>query len=76
MKVVIERDGERKEIGGWRGWAIAIPIGLVAAFVIAAAIVLVLGLTLTAGAVLIIAAPTAAVLVLIARILMNLQSPP
>ena len=76
MKVVIERDGERKEISGWRGWAIAIPIILVAAFVIAAAIVLVLGLTLTAGAVLIIAAPAAVILALIARALMNRMSPP
>ena len=67
MKVVVERDGERQDISGWRKWAIAIPVILVAACVVAAAIVLVLGLALTAGAVLMIAAPAALILVLIAH---------
>jgi hypothetical protein len=70
MKVVVERDGQREEISGWRKWAIAIPVIPVAALAIAAAIVLVLGLTLTAGAVLIIAAPAALILALIARAVM------
>lgn len=71
MKVVVERDGQRQEITGWRGWAIAIPVILVAAIVIAAAIVFVLGLTLTVGAVVIIAVPAAVILALIARALMS-----
>ncbi len=67
MKVVITRDGERKEVSGWRRWAIAIPVILVAAFVFAAAVVLVLGLTFTVVAVLIVAVPAAVILALVAR---------
>ena len=68
MKVVIERDGRRREVSGWRKWSIAISAILVIALVAALAIVLMLGLALTVGAVLLIAVPTALALVLIARI--------
>jgi hypothetical protein len=69
--VVVERDGQRQEISGWRGWVIAMPVILAAVLVLAAAIVLVLGLTLTVGAVLIIAVPAAVILALIARAFMS-----
>ena len=71
MKIVVERDGQRQEITGWRRWAIAIPAILVAAIVAAAVIVLVLGITLTLGVVLLIAVPAVLVLALMARVLMN-----
>jgi hypothetical protein len=71
MKVVVERDGQRQEIVGWRRMAIAFPVILVAAIVIAAVLVFVLGLTLTMGVVLIIALPAALILGLFARMLMN-----
>ncbi|HEY4922530.1 MAG TPA: hypothetical protein VII40_20685 [Xanthobacteraceae bacterium] len=71
MKIMVERDGQRQEITGWRRWAIAIPVILVAAIVAAAVIVLVLGITLTLGVVLLIAVPAVLVLALMARVLMN-----
>jgi hypothetical protein len=71
MKVVVERDGRRQEITGWRAWAIAIPLILLAAIGIATVIVLVLGLAFTAAVILIIAAPAALILALVAPALMS-----
>jgi hypothetical protein len=71
MKIVMERDGQRQEITGWRRWAIAIPVILVAAIVAGAVIVLVLGITLTLGVVLLIAVPAVLILALMARVLMS-----
>lgn len=71
MRVVMERDGQRQEITGWRRWVIAFFAILVAAIVATAVIVLLLGLTLTVGVVLLIAIPAALILALIARLLMG-----
>ena len=71
MKIVVERDGQRREITGWRRWAIAIPVILVGTIVAVAVIVLVLGLTLTLGIVLLIAVPAVLILALMARLLMS-----
>ncbi len=62
MKVVIEKGGERREISGWRRWAIVIAAILLAALVLALVTVIVLGLALTLGAVLMVAIPAALVL--------------
>ena len=71
MNIVVERDGQRREITGWRRWAIAIPVILVGMIVAVAVIVLVLGITLTLGIVLLIAVPAALILALMARLLMS-----
>jgi hypothetical protein len=71
MKVVVERNGRRREITGWRKWAIAIPAILFAAVVATAVIVLVLGIAVTAGIVLMILVPALLVCALIAALLMQ-----
>ena len=71
MRVVMERNGQRREITGWRRWAITFFAVLVAAIVATAVIILVLGLTVTIGAVLLIAIPAALILALIVRLLMG-----
>jgi hypothetical protein len=71
MRVVMERDGQRQEITGWRRWLIAFFAVLVAAIVATAVIILLLGLTLTVGLILLIAIPAALILALIVRLVMG-----
>ena len=66
MKVFIERHGRRREVSGWRKWAIAVPAIAIAALVIAVVVVLLLGLTLTIGVILMVTAPAALILAWIA----------
>jgi hypothetical protein len=70
MKVVVERNGQSREVAGARKWAIAIPAILVAALMLAAVVIFVLGLAVTVAAVLIVAIPAALILALVARMLM------
>jgi hypothetical protein len=65
MKVFVERGGRRRELLGWRRWAIAIPVLAVAAPLGAVAVLLAFGLVVTIGAVLMVAAPIALVLLFI-----------
>ena len=71
MKVVIDQDGERREVTGWRKWAIALPAILLAALALSLLTVMVLGIALTVGAVLLIAIPAALVLALVAQAIMG-----
>ena len=74
MKVVIEKDGECREVFGWRKWAIAIPAILVAAIVLALVTVIVLGFAVTLGAVLLFAIPAALVLAALAQVVMRREA--
>jgi hypothetical protein len=71
MRVVMERNGRRQELTGWRRWALGFFAILVAAMVATAVIVLLLGLTVTIGLVLLIAIPAVLLVAVIARLLMG-----
>jgi predicted anti-sigma-YlaC factor YlaD len=71
MRVVMERNGRRQEITGWRRWLLAFCAIMVAAIVATAVIILVLGLTVTIGVVVLIAIPAVLIMALIARLLMG-----
>jgi hypothetical protein len=73
MKVVIERQGRRRELLGWRKWAIAVPGIAIAALLIAVAAVLLLGLALTVGVILMVAVPAALILAGIALMFGNFR---
>jgi uncharacterized membrane protein YhaH (DUF805 family) len=66
MKVLIERHGRRREVSGWRKWAIAVPGIAIAALLLAVAVVLALGLALTIGVILMVTVPAALILAWIA----------
>lgn len=74
LRVVIERNGQSREVSGWRKWALAIPVIVFAALAFAVAVVFMLGLTLTIAAILIVAVPTALILALIARSLVQREA--
>ena len=69
MKVFVERKGRKRELTGWRKWAVAVPGLTFAGLVIAVAIVFAFGLVLTVSAVLLIAVPIVVILAGIAMIL-------
>jgi len=66
LKVVIEEDGQTREISGWRKWAIAIPVLGAMTLLGAVALLFLLGVVVTVGAVLLAAVPIALILALIA----------
>jgi hypothetical protein len=68
MKVYFERGGRKREIVGWRKWAITVPSIAVASLVVAVVVVLALGLALTIGVILMLAVPFALILAWIAFI--------
>ena len=74
MKLEIERDGQRREITGWRKWAIAILVIVIAALAVAAAVLFVVGLTFTVGAILVVALPVAVVGAFLWQFLANPRS--
>jgi hypothetical protein len=55
MRIVVERNGHRHEVAGWRRWAIGIPIVALLALIMALAILLVLGVAATVGVVVLVA---------------------
>ncbi len=71
MKVVIDKDGERREVMGWRKWAIAILAIVVLAFMLSLVTVIILGLAVTIGALVMFAIPAALVLAAIAQATMG-----
>ena len=75
MKVVIERNGQSREISGWRRWAIGIPIVALLALVMALAILLVLGVATTIGVVVLVAViigvPILLILALMGRVVVT-----
>jgi hypothetical protein len=75
MRVMIERNGESREIAGWRRWAIGIPIIALLALMMALAILLVLGVAATIGVVvlvaLIIGVPILLILALMGRVVVT-----
>jgi hypothetical protein len=66
LKVVIEQDGQSREISGWRKWAIAIPVLAAVALLGAITLLFILGVVVTVGAVLLAAVPIALILAVIA----------
>ena len=66
LKVVIEQDGQSREVTGWRKWAIAVPVLAALALLGAVAALFVFGIVVTIGAVLLAAIPIALILALIA----------
>jgi hypothetical protein len=66
LKVVIEEDGEAREISGWRKWAIAVPALAAVALLGAVTLMFLLGVVVTIGAVLLAAVPLALILAFIA----------
>ena len=76
FKVVFEAGGQKREITGWRKWAITIPVLAAVALLGAVVILFVLGLVVTIGAVLLAAIPIALILALIAYTFVRLQTRP
>jgi len=76
LKVVIEEDGQSREISGWRKWAIAIPVLAAVALLGGVAALFVLGVVVTVGAVLLAAVPIVLILALIAYTLVRSQARP
>lgn len=63
--IVINRNGERTVITGWRAWMIGF-VAVIAAWLILALLVFVwIGVTLTVGLVLLLAAPALAIVALL-----------
>jgi len=71
--IVIERDGRRTVISGWRAWLIYGTVGALAALILVAVIGLILGIALTIGTFLLFALPLAFVFALIMRALLPKQ---
>jgi hypothetical protein len=67
--IVIERNGQRSVITGWRAWLLgaALFVGLTALFAVLA--IVVLGVALTVGALLLIAIPVAIAVAFLASLL-------
>jgi hypothetical protein len=70
MKVVFTRNDRRTVITGWRAWALAVPVMLIAALILVVAVAFALGLVLTVGTILLIGVPIALLLTLIAHLLL------
>ncbi len=73
LKVVIEEDGQSREISGWRKWAIAIPVLAAVALLGGVMALFVLGIVVTVGAVLLAVVPIALILALIAYMFVRSQ---
>lgn len=59
MKLEIENSGQRREITGWRKWAVGIPLIVVATLIAAAVVLFAFGVTLTLGVILAVTTPVA-----------------
>lgn len=66
--IVIERNGRRTVITGWREWAILLPAMFLVALAVLGLLTLALGLAVTLITIALIAVPVAIVLVLIASL--------
>jgi membrane protein implicated in regulation of membrane protease activity len=71
--IVIERDGQRTVVTGWRAWLIYATVAPIAALLVVAIILLAFGMAFTIGTVLLFAIPLALVFVVMARILLRKQ---
>ncbi len=74
--IVINRNGRRIVITGWREWAIMLPAMFAVAVVILALFFVVLGVAFTVITLLLIGVPIAVVLVLIAQFFQRQSAPP
>jgi hypothetical protein len=72
--IVIERDGQRTVVTGWRAWLIYATVAPIAAVLVVAVILLIFGMALTIGTVLLFAIPLVLVFVLMARLLLQKQA--
>ena len=63
--IVIDRNGRRTLITGWRAWLLVLPAALIAALVIVVVFALLLGMALTAATILVFGLPLAAALALV-----------
>lgn len=69
MKVFVERKGRKRELTGWRKWAVAVPGLTLGGLVLAVAIIFAFGLAVTVGVILLFAVPAVFLLAGIAIVL-------